>query len=694
MKGKGIFAIIFALLMLLGSYLVVDNYDEVRNNNLKSYKLDYNVADDILEFAYNGVIKDDKDYKILEFKEDINQELASEIELRYRRSPVNYYSYLADDPNFAYCLISVNTNNKLCKDEKNILNDDNHIYGELFFEEMGVRQNKGNIDNYLIHDMNEYHRKNNYDLIDMLDEYDIDIDDVKVNSPSGYKFIYSIDKEYNEESQISHMQFNRDDYYDFTIGAMGFSAILVALFILIYPIKYEKEVHPFKMAIKIKFEILVIILGLLFLSICFLMAEVISMSISGLLINFIHETGIYDGATLMVNIFNILIWMTWFILVAVGVFYIKYFFIRGFKTFVIKDTLVGAIYLWFKDKFNHLALVDFSDKTIRNIIIFMILNLVILSVISLLILGFGILGFIFLFVYIVLLTIWILKQYSLISDDYQSLLASTKKVASGNFEDIMNEDVGIFKSMQLELNNIKDGFSKAVKEETISQSMKTELITNVSHDLKTPLTGIRNYVELLNDDSLNEDKRKEYLNLLDGYTDRLGNLIEDLFEVSKVNSGNIELELIDLDIISLIKQALAEKDDEFTKNNLEVVMDFEDKIEVTLDSDKTYRVFDNLLNNISKYAMPNTRVYIDVLKSEDDVEIIFKNVSKVRMNFNSQEITERFVRGDKSRSEAGSGIGLAIVQSFLEAQGAKFKIDIDGDLFKAIINFKLSKQAA
>jgi len=219
--------------------------------------------------------------------------------------------------------------------------------------------------------------------------------------------------------------------------------------------------------------------------------------------------------------------------------------------------------------------------------------------------------------------------------------------------------------------------------------MKNELVSNVSHDLKTPLTCIKNYIVLLQDDNLPIETRHEYLDNLNQYSNRLTNLIEDLFEVSKVNSGNIKLNLMELNIVALIEQAHAECSEILDAHQLTVITNYpHNDIILKLDGDKTYRIFENLFTNISKYALFNSRVYVDLTEETEDITIIFKNISQEQMNFSPQEITERFVRGDKSRHESGSGLGLAIAKSFVEAQGGTFNIAIDGDLFKAIITFK------
>ena len=218
--------------------------------------------------------------------------------------------------------------------------------------------------------------------------------------------------------------------------------------------------------------------------------------------------------------------------------------------------------------------------------------------------------------------------------------------------------------------------------------MKTELVSNVSHDLKTPLTSIITYVDLLKDSTLDEEKKKQYLETLDRKSQSLQNLIEDLFEISKVNSENINLNLSKVDLVYLMKQTLLELDYKIKEADLRIKTSFnKDKIIYSLDSQKIFRVFENLIINITKYSLEGSRVYIDIYESDKDIELTLKNIAKEEIKFNSKDIIERFVRGDKSRNAEGTGLGLAIAKSFIEVQGGTFNIVLDGDLFKVIIKF-------
>lgn len=219
--------------------------------------------------------------------------------------------------------------------------------------------------------------------------------------------------------------------------------------------------------------------------------------------------------------------------------------------------------------------------------------------------------------------------------------------------------------------------------------MKTDLISNVSHDLKTPLTAIITYVDLLKDENLSQEKRKQYIEIVDRKSQRLQKLIEDLFEMSKASSGNITLNIEEIDIVSLMKQTLLELDDKIKASSLTFKNNFpEEKVVLQLDSQCTFRIFENIIINATKYAMANSRVYLDIIEREDNVEVIMKNMAAEEIDFNTNEIVERFVRGDESRNTEGSGLGLAIAKSFVELQGGSFKIEVDGDLFKVIMNFK------
>ena len=221
-----------------------------------------------------------------------------------------------------------------------------------------------------------------------------------------------------------------------------------------------------------------------------------------------------------------------------------------------------------------------------------------------------------------------------------------------------------------------------------SERLKTELITNVSHDIKTPLTSIINYIDLLKKENIQGEKANEYLNILDNKSQRLKKLTEDLVEASKASSGSIKLNLEKLNVNELIKQVSGEFEDKFKANNLQEIITLPEKdIFIEADSRYMYRILENMYSNISKYAMEGTRVYVDIEEKDNKVLIQLKNVSSQKLNISADELMQRFVRGEASRNTEGSGLGLSIARSLTELQQGKFNIYLDGDLFKVTIEF-------
>lgn len=268
------------------------------------------------------------------------------------------------------------------------------------------------------------------------------------------------------------------------------------------------------------------------------------------------------------------------------------------------------------------------------------------------------------------------------------IMEVTKQVSQGNFQDIVDKDqISLsFREFYTDIISIKDGMKNAIQEAIKGERLKTELITNVSHDLKTPLTSIINYVDLLKREDLHGEKTLEYVKVLDEKSERLKQLIDDLLEASKASSGNLNVEFQELDLNELIQQSMGECQDKFEEANLEVrVNSLEQNIPIIGDSKHMWRIAENLLINVVKYAMPHTRVYIDTEVKEGYGVITIKNVSAQPLDISPEQLTQRFVRGDESRTTEGSGLGLSIAESLTNIQGGKFTIDIDGDLFKVTV---------
>ena len=336
---------------------------------------------------------------------------------------------------------------------------------------------------------------------------------------------------------------------------------------------------------------------------------------------------------------------------------------------------------FFRRQYDALIHLDFRSGINRKLLKLVIANFVILVLISFL-WFYGIFALIF---YSALLFLFLRKYMGDLQKKYSLLLQSTNQLADGRLDIPIEGDMGLFNPVKEELKKIQAGFKKAVDEEVKNERMKTELVTNVSHDLRTPLTAIITYIDLLKNEK-DEEKQKEYIDVLERKSLRLKVLIEELWEISNAASKSVTMHFMKVDIVDLLKQVGLENDSKIKNANLEFRWKLPDhKLVMWLDSEKTYRIFENLIVNITKYAMPHTRVYVEMKELENEIHISMKNVSADELNFNVDEIADRFVRGDSSRNTEGSGLGLAIAKSFVELQHGRLKISTEADLFKADI---------
>ena len=243
--------------------------------------------------------------------------------------------------------------------------------------------------------------------------------------------------------------------------------------------------------------------------------------------------------------------------------------------------------------------------------------------------------------------------------------------------------------------SISRGLKAAVTEQVKAERLKTDLITNVSHDLKTPLTSIISYVDLLKRENIENPRVQEYITVLEQKSSRLKNLTEDLVEASKASSGNITLDLIPIHYTDILQQSLGEFEDKLAARSLQVLTTLpQEDVLILADGRQLFRVLENLLNNCCKYALLGSRVYIELQKDEEIATFTMKNISEAPLNVSPEELTERFVRGDVSRSTEGSGLGLSIAKSLTKLMNGKMKIEIDGDLYKVSLSFPLVKEEA
>lgn len=282
------------------------------------------------------------------------------------------------------------------------------------------------------------------------------------------------------------------------------------------------------------------------------------------------------------------------------------------------------------------------------------------------------------------LILWGLVQMKKLKDGGERIAAGELQYKIDTRHMIMD-----FKCHGDNINSISEGMSRAVDERMKSERFKTELITNVSHDIKTPLTSIINYVDLLEKEKLENETVKEYLEVLDRQSGRLKKLIEDLIEASKASTGNLAVHLERLEAGVFMVQTVGEFEEKTKAAELDLqIKKPEQPVYIMADGRHFWRVIDNLMNNICKYAQPGTRVYINMEAKEEKVEITFRNTSKYSLNISSEELIERFVRGDSSRNTEGSGLGLSIANSLMELMGGTFKLYVDGDLFKVVLEFE------
>lgn len=271
------------------------------------------------------------------------------------------------------------------------------------------------------------------------------------------------------------------------------------------------------------------------------------------------------------------------------------------------------------------------------------------------------------------------------------LQQGVKEISGGNMDHKVENRLlfGAFRKHAGYLNSINDGISKEVAERVRSESTKTELITNVSHDLKTPLTSIINYIGLLSAEKIENEKAREYVSVIDRQAQRLKKLTTDIVDASKAAAGSIEVNYEKTDLNVFISQVNGEYEDKLSNKELELVCELpEEEIYAMTDGRLLWRVFENLMNNIAKYSLKGTRVYVSLVKTDDKAVITFRNISETKLNISPEELTERFVRGDESRNTEGSGLGLSIAKSLIELMKGQMDIRIDGDLFKIILTFK------
>lgn len=698
-KKKRVFVLgLVALLSVIsiGMILLCRN---IQSENQGTQTVDVSaVSREMLLFMLDQTRVVNKDYSVLSLGEDVPYSIRSELEYVMEEELLTARADFINSPNFAYRITNTATGEKTEGGDTSLFVKDHQMYSTFTYDADGNVTSTGDYVSTDFTYMSAYQLLKNSISIstsNARETYEIygksiPKSQIQLRVPQNLKAEFAIPQNLTENNDI--IWYNTGNLVHgemsgrFLAVTCCMMVFFIGLYILFYPVSVEQEVNLFAFMRKIKAEIKWAFLGTVLCLAYIGMAFLDVYTMTGELQTALQMLGI-PYAELVPVVLQFIGMMLTGLFTAMGIFEIKYMLTSGFCRYWKEDSLIGSICGNVKRRFEKLSEVDLSDKTDTVLLKYVLIQMVIVGVIA----CFWSFGIVLSVLYSVLLFFYIRKKLKKVQKDYQVLLKEAHQLADGRFDEELTQDVGIFNALGDELKNVRIGFEKAVSEEIKSQNMKTELISNVSHDLKTPLTGIKNYAELLGQDNVSGQDKQVYLENLQHYIDRLNNLIEDLFEVSKVNSGNIELNPVELNVVALIQQAQAETEDLLKQKNLTVILDApENGIVQALDGDKTYRIFENLFTNIAKYTLPGTRVYVSATAQPEYTEIVFKNISEAQMNFTPEEIVERFVRGDKSRHESGSGIGLAIVKSFTEVQNGTFSIEIDGDLFKVVVRFKVN----
>ena len=683
-KGKIIFSILFTLLLTTLGASCVSLYDNARENN--RYQYDYVVQYYQEEFQLMSMqlaSQMDTNYQPLTFgaslSNDEKEYLISEWDFALQRAN----NYLTTDEQLFY--IAKSLDGEVLTNLKSPIDSIDYAdYGlnvTVSFDSQGNCQANGD---------QAYGLCNILSLDNYIGYYDhIGFQKVTLNNPTNLSVTYLIPKNVTTFTGIFGEVDSWTMYNGLTLTLCLVSLAILSVVLVIYPMRYVSLCNPFKIVCAWSFEWNFIIWSIVLTFLYTGLIVLVGTSINGQLLYIVNGFGLNISNNLLM-IINIGYWMLTLLCSSVVIYLLKYIIVSGPIHYIKEHTAFVCLLRWVRNKLISFTTVDIDKTIAKKLLTIAFINSGMIIFCAFINPSVGLLVAI---IYSLISLVFVYKKGIEVQDNYHQLMNAIECIITQDFDSIDEKELGIFASSKLQLMELSDNVQNAISEQVKSQKLKTELISNVSHDLKTPLTCIKNYIALLDDDKLNDEDRKHYVEQLKLYANRLKRLIEDLFEISKVDSGNIQLNYQALDIVSLLEQVMVENEDLLETKHIEIIKKLPaDKIILNLDSDKTYRIFENLFTNISKYALSNSRAYISITSTNDEVLIEFSNISEQPMDFTAQEITERFVRGDKSRSQQGSGLGLAIARSFTEVQGGTFNLSIDCDLFKAGVSFPLNSQ--
>lgn len=668
----------FLLLCAICSAVVIFLYPRIQFSSVTEFdEVNYELTESIEWLILGKMQQMDPSYRFIHSSDPVLEQNVNDAAQNSIRESI----YLLDnDENFAY---RIEWNDKVLSnhfdEESNAKNA--LFYGELTYDENGNLRQSGNMDATEFSFLSLY---NFYTLDGIVSNLMTDYDeDVELNPPTDLKVTLFIPKEMKTGGLVYTSVYNDSVWVPFVLLALLISSFVIGVYLLLISWKILAKTQFFKTILSWKAEFNIFFFGTLTILVISVCMYIMGVTINDILLPAMVRYGL-PAAGVWVNIINFCLFFLSLFFIGIDIYYVKYSLCSGFVRFLKEDTWLGnrimELYGGIKDLSNY----DLDQKIKSLILKGVLLNTVLMFLCALF------WGWLLVLIYGVVSYIFLLHQAQRIVKEYDKLLVRLDRIAQGDFKVDDQYQTSILPSLQEKLDTVQEDFEEAIKERVRSQNLRTELITNVSHDLKTPLTGIKSYLELLNDSQLSAEDKEEYLIRLNQYTDRLSKLIEDLFEVSKANSGNIQLETQNVDIVSLVEQVLVENETMLEKKGLSpVIRKPEEPILCLLDGDKTVRIFENLLSNVAKYALENTRVFVTMEKNQDTVDIMIQNISKTPLDFDPHDITERFVRADQSRHEEGSGLGLAIVKSFCEIQNGSFTVQLDGDVFKAIVSFSV-----
>ena len=702
-KAKRIYVLILSLLIAFSSFIMLSTYFS-RESQTKFDITNSMISDFYASFILYETKQEDPAYEYLSFTDNVDEVTRAAITKEFQKQLATRAKEIEFNGDILYHVTNTKTNKSDIYTRKH--KGEYYKLTVTFNSEGDVTSTGNNLSFYDFDLVKE-------DLGDQLvDTYpDLGKNFVSINRPKNISLTIIIPKDLKNAQTRDMLFYNEHDTsLTSALIAAAISMILIVIFVLLYPLDIVENINPYK---RIKDWYL---LG-------HLIGIGIMATISVLLLMATGSLGTsanYADLKITVYAFPMLSIMSIAIIslaLSIVTFIIKYVLKTGLLQYLKTKTVIGTIIKNTKTTIHDIAVMPISKMrkkqvgklvSTQMVIILLIIFLPKVSVVGysyfndlniykrlwlvawVLINRYATLvSIVGLVIYGILLYKWLLHIYQDYQSNYKKLIQQAEAMSEGDFR-ANTDSCRQFDDLRDAMNDVSEGFKKAVDRETRAARSKSELITNVSHDLKTPITVVKNYTTLLEATPLN-DIQQNYVQQLLKYTNHLTSLLDDLLDIAKASTGKMNFDRVQLDIIALLKQSIVENNEILLSKNIEVVENFDtNSYMLKLDGDKTYRVFENLLSNVAKYALNGTRVYIDVVSNEESITISFKNISATKMDFDEKEIVERFVRGDSSRTQEGSGIGLAIVKSFVEAQNGHLDISIDGDLFKVNLTFAKS----